>query len=59
MRKWGSNLLSDFNKLQNHSPNKPFLSECVIKEKSKTKIEVDVSEVPGPILLFWVHYTPI
>lgn len=49
---WGSKLLSDFNKLQNHSPNKPFFPECVIKEKSKTKIEGNVSEVP--ILLFWV-----
>lgn len=48
--KWGSNLC-DFNKLQNHSPNKPFLSEFVIKEKSKTKIGVDVSEVLWPILL--------
>lgn len=54
MGKRVSNLLSDFSKLQNHSPNKPFLSERVIEEKSKTKIEVDVTEVLGPILLFWV-----
>jgi len=48
------NLVSDFNKVQNHSPNEPFLSKCVTKEKSKTKIEMDVCEVLGPTLLFWV-----
>lgn len=54
MCKWSSNLLSDFSKLQNENPNEPFLSACGIKEKSKTKPEVNVSEVLGPILLVWV-----
>lgn len=51
--KQGSNVLDAFKKLRNHSPDKPFLPECVIKEKNKTKIDVDVSKALGPILLFW------